>query len=388
MLYRGGGEALPDARPHATAVLSKASGAAGRGGAARRGSWRRWPLPGLPVGVVAVFLALWLAGCATGNPQSTIDPKGPFARHIYDLFVTWIFWPAVAVFVIVEGLLLYAVWRFRGREGDPLPAQIHGNTRLEITWTLIPAIILIVILFFTFRTQAVLATPPPGDAITVRVIGHQWWWEFEYPDYGFTTANEMHIPVGVPVIIQLESADVIHSFWVPHLAGKTDAIPGRINRIWLQADEPGVYSGQCAEFCGIQHALMRLLVIAEPRSEFERWARNERSIPIATAPTPTPAPGTPESLVSQGAQLFATGACVTCHTVRGTPAQGKVGPELTHFGSRRTIAANTLPKDEKGENLKRWLRNPQAVKPGALMPNLNLSEQDVEALAAYLQSLK
>ncbi|MGH2350349.1 MAG: cytochrome c oxidase subunit II, partial [Chloroflexota bacterium] len=212
-------------------------------------------------------------------------------------------------------------------------------------------------------------------------IGHQWWWEFQYPELGVTTANELHIPVGVPINLELESADVIHSFWVPHLAGKTDAIPGRVNRLWFLADEPGTYNGQCAEFCGIEHALMRMLVIAESQSEFDAWVRNERSIP-AFAATPT----AQDSLVTRGAQLFANGVCITCHTIRGTAAQGKVGPELTHVGSRQTIAANTLPNTPEG--LERWLRNPQAVKPGNLMPNLNLSDEDIDALVAYLQSLK
>jgi cytochrome c oxidase subunit II len=331
-------------------------------------------------------IALILAGCNTGNPQTTLAPEGLNARYIYELFIWWMFWPAVAVFVVVEALLIYAIWRFRARPGDPTPAQFHGNTRLEITWTIIPALILVVLLYGTFRTQTVLATPPPAqNAINVRVIGHQWWWEFEYPELGFVTANEMHIPVGVPVIITLEAADVIHSFWVPILAGKQDNIPGRTNRLWLQADRPGTYSGQCAEFCGVQHALMRFLVVAETPSEFEAWARRQRAIPALGAP-PQPAPGVSPSLVAQGAQLFTSGACLTCHTVRGTPAAGKMGPDLTHFGSRKTIAANTLPNTP--ENLALWLRNPQAVKPGNLMPNLNLSDQDVAALVAYLQSLR
>lgn len=355
--------------------------------------------------VLGLALALVLVGCTTGNPQSTLDPKGPFARHVYELFSLWIFWPAVFVFVAVEGILIYTVWRFRAREGAPLPVQTHGNTGLEITWTIIPAVILLVILAVTFNTQATLAQPPnEGTPINVRVIGHQWWWEFEYTDLGVSTANELHIPVGSTVNIHLESADVIHSFWVPHLAGKTDAIPGRVNKLWLQADEAGTYNGQCAEFCGIEHALMRLVVVAQSPSEFNAWVQNERCAPAilqaasASTPAATPIPlptgcrgyapqqGASTSLVSQGAQLFSTGACITCHTVRGTGASGKVGPELTHFGSRSTIAANTL--ESTTDNLKRWLRNPQAVKPGALMPNLNLSEQDIEALAAYLQSLR
>jgi cytochrome c oxidase subunit 2 len=337
---------------------------------------------------LAVLLALVLAGCTTGNPQTTLDPKGHYSKVVYDLFNWWIFWPAVFVFFAVEGVLLYAVWRYRARPGDALPVQFHGNTRLEMTWTIIPALILAVILYGTFQTQAVLATPPEAaNPLVIRAIGHQWWWEFDYPDEGFVTANELHIPVGRPVRVQLESVDVIHSFWVPVLAGKQDLIPGRVNSVWMQADEAGTYSAQCAEFCGVQHALMRFIVVAQSPSEYDAWVRSQRGIPGFTA-TPTPSAAGQPSLVQQGAQVFANGACITCHTVRGTPANAKVGPDLTHFGSRRTIAANTLPKDPEGNNLKRWLRNPQAVKPGNLMPNLNLSDADVNALAAYLESLR
>jgi cytochrome c oxidase subunit 2 len=341
--------------------------------------------------VLLVALPLLFAGCTTGNPQSTLDPKGPFAQTIFNLFSP-VMIAALVVFVVVEALIVYSVWRFRARPGDPLPNQVHGNTPLEITWTIIPAVILLVILGFTFYTQSVLADVPAagpgGNAINVRVIGHQWWWEFEYPDLAVTTANELHIPVGVPVKLQLESNDVIHSFWVPHLGGKTDVIPGRINHLWFQADEAGTYNGQCAEFCGIEHALMRLQVVAQSPSDFDSWVRGQRAIPNF-APTPTPAAGattgTP-SLVSTGAQLFANGACISCHTVRGTPANGKVGPDLTHVGSRANLVANTLPNTP--ENLSKWLHNPQAIKPGNDMPNLNLSDQDVEALVAYLESLK
>jgi cytochrome c oxidase subunit II len=342
--------------------------------------------------LLLLAFALLLAGCEipavdTGGAQSTLNPKGPNAAMIYQLTAGPIFIPAVIVFVVVEALLLFAIWKYRGKEGDPLPNQFHGNTTLEIGWTIIPALILIVILYFTWQTQSALATAPSSrDAVNVRVIGHQWWWEFEYPDLGVSTANELHIPVGVPVNVTLESVDVIHSFWVPLIAGKQDVIPGRVNRIWMQADEAGTYSAQCAEFCGVQHALMRFIVVAQSQSEFNSWAQSQRGVPGFGA-TPTAAGGQ-QSLVQQGAQLFANGACITCHTVRGTQAQGKVGPDLTHFGSRRTIGANTLQKDPEGANLKRWLRNPQAVKPGNLMPNLNLSEADAEAIAAYLESLK
>jgi cytochrome c oxidase subunit II len=348
-------------------------------------------LRGVKVGLLLALSAVLLAACETGNPQSTLTPHGPNAQYIFDLFHIAVFWPAVFVFVVVEAVLVYAIFRYRGRPGDPLPNQYHGNTTLEITWTIIPAIILVVILFFTFRTQAVLATPPDSpNALNIRVIGHQWWWEFEYTDHGFVTANELHIPTGVPVIIRLESIDVIHSFWAPFLGGKQDAIPGRVNRMWFQADKEGTYHGQCAEFCGVQHAMMRFLVYADSPSAFESWTRAQRGIPAFAQPTPVAgqAPSAQQSLVNQGAQLFSNGACITCHTVRGTPANGKVGPDLTHFGLRQTVAGNTLEKGDNNEGIKRWLRNPQAVKPGNLMPNLNLSDSDIEALVAYLQSLR
>ncbi len=348
----------------------------------------------LPLALLALLI---FAGCGI-SPQTTIDPRGPNARMIFDLFNLWIFWPAVVVFFGVEAALVWAAIRYRGRDGDPLPNQIHGNTPLEITWTIIPAVILIVILYFTFQTQAALANPPEDpNSVHVRVIGHQWWWEFQYPDLGVTTANELHIPSKVPVVVTLESADVIHSFWVPLIAGKQDVIPGRVNRLWLQADEDGTYFAQCAEFCGIEHALMRFLVVAQSQSAFNDWATGERRIQgFGSAALPTPVPGEPPSLVQQGATLFANGACITCHTVRGTQAAGKIGPELTHFGSRGSIAANTLQKQDpvndpdgsKRFSLKRWLRNPQAVKPGNDMPNLNLSEADIDAISAYLESLK
>jgi cytochrome c oxidase subunit 2 len=349
-----------------------------------RRSAARWR-PAVLVSALALVLVPLLAGCTASNPMSTLDPRGPYAAHILNL-LTPVFWAAAVVFVLVEGLLVYSVWRWRARPGDALPPQIHGNTRLEITWTIVPAVILLVILGMTFNTQRILSSPPEGG-INVRVIGHQWWWEFQYPDLGVTTANELHIPAGQPVHIQLESNDVIHSFWVPKLAGKQDAIPGRINPLWMQADEPGRYEGQCAEFCGIEHALMRLVVIADSPSTFDAWVRNERSIPGFGATPVPPTAGGQASLVTQGAQLFANGACVTCHTIRGTAANAKIGPELTHVGSRTTIAGNVL--ENTPANLRRWIHNAQAVKPGVVMPSFaTMSDADVEAIATYLESLK
>lgn len=284
---------------------------------------------------------------------------------------------AAAVFVVVEALLLYSVWRYRERPGDDgaLPTQTHGNTAIEIAWTIAPALVLAIVFVSTVRTMGVVASAPEGD-LYVKVIAHQWWWEIQYPELGIVTASDLHVPVGQPVQVELTSADVIHSFWVPELAGKTDNIPGRTTHTWFSVDRAGGYLGLCAEFCGAQHANMRFRVIAESPEEFEAWVKNQQ----APAARPTTA------LAQQGKQAFLSNACVGCHTIAGTTAQGKVGPDLTHVGSRRTIAAGVLPSTP--ENLARWVRNPQEVKPGTLMPDLNLSETTIDALVAYLESLK
>jgi cytochrome c oxidase subunit 2 len=323
---------------------------------------------------LGVVLPAVLAGCTPANPQSTFDAQGPVARMQLRLFYI-IFWAAVFVFVSVEGILLYTVIRFRRRPGQGVPPQFHGNTPLEIGWTLAPAVVLIVIAVPTVTTMFRLANPPSEDRIHVRVVAHQWWWEFQYPELGVVAANEMHIPAGRVVTLTLESEDVIHSFWVPKLAGKTDIIPTRKNTMWLQADAPGTYFGQCAEFCGIAHALMRLRVIAQPKEEFEVWVQVQRA-----------APEPPLGEAARGAQIFAAGACVACHTLAGTPAQGRVGPNLTHFASRQTLGAGLL--DRSPENVAKWLKDPQAVKPGNKMPNLNLQDEEIRALVAYLESLK
>jgi cytochrome c oxidase subunit 2 len=235
----------------------------------------------------------------------------------------------------------------------------------------------------TVNTQRVLSAPlenPPADAIHVKAIGHQWWWEFEYQDSGFVTASDMVIPTGTTVIVEVTAADVIHAFWVPMLTGQISAIPGRTNHIWLKSEKDGTYAGVCNQFCGIQHALMRYAAISVPRPEFDAWVERQRMAPV----TPVSSTNADQSLVLQakGAQLFAAGACKTCHMIRGTEAIGKVGPDLTHFSSRTSIASKTLPSTV--ENVKAWLRNPQAVKPGTIMPNLNLKEEDIDALTAYL----
>lgn len=298
------------------------------------------------------------------------------ANRINSLF--WpVFWIAVIVFVLVEGLLVVALVRFRRRGGRPgMPVQVHGNRRLEITWTIIPAILLLGVAIPTVGTIFSLSRRPPG-AMQIDVIGHQWWWEVRYPSTRVVTANEVHIPVGQPVYITLTSADVIHSFWVPRLAGKQDLEPGRVNHLTIEASQPGTYLGQCAEYCGLSHANMRLRVIAEPRAQFQAWVQAQGR------PAQAPSGG----LAAQGAQLFATGACVACHTINGVQgASGTVGPNLTHFAGRTTFAGATLKNVPS--NLAAWLTDPPLVKPGADMPNLGLTRDQVDALVAYLDTLK
>ncbi|MEK7778125.1 MAG: cytochrome c oxidase subunit II, partial [Chloroflexota bacterium] len=221
-----------------------------------------------------------------------------------------------------------------------------------------------------------VSNPPSAPGVEVRVVAHQWWWEFKYPDLGVVTANEMYIPVGKVVNLTLESQDVIHSFWVPNLAGKMDMIPNRINSMWLQADEAKTYQGQCAEFCGIAHAHMRFLVIAVTQPEFDAWVQGQKSPPALSGEA------------ERGAALFDQRGCASCHLIKGTAAKGQFGPNLTLFGSHTSVAAGTLENDAEGKNLARWLHDPQLVKPGTKMPNMKLGDEDIAALVAYLKSLK
>ena len=305
--------------------------------------------------------------------MTTVLPKSDLGRVIHDLFTNISGW-ALFIFVVVEALLLVVVWRFWDRPGRGEPKPVHGNLALEIGWTLIPVVIVTSIIVPTvaavFRTQAT----PPADALRVEVIGHQWWWEVRYPSLGITTANEVHLPVGRPVSLALKSADVIHSFWVPQLGGKRDLIPGRENFLSFTVEAPGEYPGQCAEFCGISHANMRLRAVAHSPGDFEAWAARAKAPPAA-----------PVGDAAKGVQAFYAGACIACHTIQGVSA-GVVGPDLSHVGSRKTLAAGLLPNTP--DSLARWLRDPQAVKPGALMPKQPLTEEQISALVAYLGGLK
>ncbi len=306
--------------------------------------------------------------------MSTVDVASDFARSI--LHVYWIVtWTAGVIAAVVFGLLGWVLMRFRARPGAPLPRQTRGHTLLEIGWTVAPALVLLLIAIPTiqviFRTQA---TGVPRGALEVTVRGFQWWWEFRYAGLDVVTANELHVPAGRPVVLHLEGPDVIHSFWVPRLGGKRDVVPGRANRLGFTADTPGEYWGQCAEFCGISHANMRLRVIVDSPEAFERWVAAQR------APAAEPA-----GAAAEGKTLYAATACVGCHTIRGVSA-GQLGPDLTHFGSRHTLAAGLLPNTPA--NVAAWIRNPAVLKPGAKMPGLGLTEAQAGAIAAYLASLK
>lgn len=329
----------------------------------------------LGVVLACTALATPLAGCGLSSPMTTLTPKSDFGRVSHTIFLQVLWWD-LAIFAVVATVLLVAIRRFRERDPAALPPQVRGNARLELAWTIAPAIVLTFIAFPTvtavFRTQAL----PPPDALRVRVTGHQWWWEFQYPDLGITTASDLHLPAGRPVALEVTSLDVIHSFWVPQLGGKRDTLPGQVNRILLTPATPGVYLGQCAEFCGVSHANMRHAAIVQSAEEFQAWVTREKAAPAE------PAEGSP---ASKGRELFQTYACVGCHAIRGLSG-GVLGPDLTHVGSRRTIAGGVLLNTP--ENLARWLKDPPAVKPGSLMPNLRLADAEVAALAAYLTSLK
>jgi len=307
--------------------------------------------------------------------MSTFEPASENAQRIQDIYVL-IFWLAGAVFVGVLALTLIFSFMFREKEGVEAK-QIHGNSRLEVLWTFIPVIIVVVMAVPTFNTIIDLEADAPDDALEVVARGYQWWFEFEIPELGVVTANEVHIPVDRPVNFRLESADVIHSFWVPRLMGKKDMVPGHVNQIWFTPHEVGEFRGQCAEFCGLSHANMRFRVHVDSAADFDTWV---------AAQTADAATSEDEAILA-GMQQFTQSGCIGCHTVRGNDlAAGVAGPDLTHVASRGTIASGTLANTP--EDMERWLSDPPAVKPGSLMPNLNLSDEEIDRLMAYLDSLQ
>ncbi len=325
-----------------------------------------------------ITYSLALAAC--DREMSAVQPVGPQARRITDM--TWyLVITGGIVFLVVMGLLAFALWRaHRRRDALGGPEVERHLTRWVAGGVAATTVILLATLVYNFYTGRALASFADRDALTVRVIGHQWWWEVQYQDPLYsrrvTTANEIHIPVGRKVRLEVLSRDVIHSFWVPGLHGKLDLIPGYSGTTYFQADEPGVFMGRCAEFCGLQHARMDIRVIAEPPAQFAAWYEGQ----LRAAPAPA------DTVQQKGQQVFLSKGCVMCHTVRGTLANSRVGPDLTHLATRRTLAAGTLP-NTRG-HLAGWVVDPQRIKPGVRMPPNQLASDELHALLSYLQSLK
>ncbi|MEZ4585024.1 MAG: cytochrome c oxidase subunit II [Gemmatimonadales bacterium] len=355
-----------------------------------RRAWLYW--------AAALGLLVFVGGCAENYPQTTLLPRSDFTRLADGVFRSTVLW-ATIVFVLVEGALLFAIFRFRAKPGDPEPKQTHGNTTLEVVWTIIPAIILAFIAVPTVQTIFKTSLPAENPEVTVEVIGHQWWWEFRYPDLGVVTANEMHVPVGKMVGLRMWSADVIHSFWFPQMAAKRDIFPifpntkyKKINPLWFTADTTGNFSGQCAELCGIQHGRMMLRVIVQTQEEFDAWVESQRQgSPLINAGALPPAVDSvrkADPVMQAGQAAFLAGGCISCHAMAGTPLAGALalrGPNLSHFGSRTTLGAGML--ENTPTNLAAWLRDPQGVKKGShmILPR-PLTETEITTLVAYLRA--
>lgn len=315
---------------------------------------------------------------------SILAPASTPAHEIYALsqFVLVI---TGTIFVVVGGLLAFVVIKFRARETDAKqePAQIYGSTQVELAWTVIPVLIVVVLFLTTARIIfAIQDAPKPKSALDVTVVGHQFWWEFRYPKLGIVTANELHLPVSTPsapepTYLRLLSADVDHSFWVPQLGGKTDLIPNHPNAMWIDPQSTGLYLGQCAQFCGIEHAKMLIRVYVDTSDRFAAWVKAQQQ--SGAQPDPH------NVVVSAGRYVFETEACVNCHTISGTAAKGTFGPDLTHLMTRATIAAGAA--DNTPENLRSWIQDPNTFKSGALMPAMHLSDQETNEVVAYLTTL-
>ena len=344
----------------------------------------RWLWRVLPV-TVLMFL---LAGCSLDGEQSTFSPVGPVAQDQLDLFM-WTWYLSIPVMLLVFGVLAFVIVRYRRRKGDDsIPGQTHGNVLLEVIWTTVPVIIVILVAVPTVRSIfAYQSYVEAGDGdVAINVVGHQWWWSFEYPQYGFTTANEIHVPVGSKMVLDLDSADVLHAFWVPRIGGKVDLIPNQSNQLWLQADEEGVFHGQCAELCLGAHAYMRFRVVVESQEEFDAWVEQFQQPEIQAVSS--------DPLVSQGRTLFAQKGCIGCHSIDNYQEGVSYGqpnfPNLTNFGLRHTVGAGL--EEATLENVASWIMDPQEMKPGNYMPTLWQAddpnrEAEATAIAAYLLSL-
>jgi cytochrome c oxidase subunit II len=315
------------------------------------------------------------------SPTNIFAPVSTPANTIFGLSLFVLAVTAV-IFTVVFSLLVFSVVRFRKRRDDDgrEPPQIYGSNQVELAWTVIPTLIVLTLFMATARVIASIQKPSrPASAIEVIAVGHQFWWEFRYPKLNVVTANELHVPLSdpehpTPTFLTLTSADTDHSFWVPRLAGKTDLIPNRVNSMWIDPHETGLYLGQCAQYCGTQHAKMLLRVYVQSPDEFGRWIQEQKQ----------PAHG--DDSVYAGRRIFETTACVNCHTVTGTTAHGRFGPDLTHLMSRDTIASGAVPNTPI--NLQRWIQNPDVMKPGSKMPAMGLGDQEVSAVTAYLETLR
>jgi len=314
------------------------------------------------------------------TPTSIFSPQATPAHTIFSLSML-VLAITLAIFLAVAGMLLYAIIRFRHRAGDSNadPTQVYGSNQIEVLWTVIPILILVVLFLSTARVISVTEQArKPANALDVVVIGHQYWWEYRYPALGVVTANELHLPASdpkapTPTYMTMSSADVDHSFWVPNLAGKMDLIPNKINVMWIDPHKPGLYLGQCAQYCGTAHAKMLIRVYVDSPADFAKWIAHQK---MAAENDPAAA---------EGKLAFEHTACVNCHTVTGTSAKGKFGPDLTHLASRDTIASGTIKNTP--QNLRQWIDDPDSMKPGSLMPKMNLSSHELDAITAYLASL-
>ncbi len=332
------------------------------------------------LGSLLLATSLCAANTASGPAiPSIFKPESTPADSIYHLSIFVLAITGV-IFVVVLSLIAYAITKFRRRSEDGAePPQVYGSNQMEVAWTVIPMLIVLVLFMATARViHAIQDARMPKGAFEVTAIGHQFWWEFRYPALGIVTANELHVPVSdpsrpSPTFLKLLSADTDHSFWVPRLAGKTDLIPNRVNKMWIDPHVVGVYVGQCAQYCGMQHAKMLLRVYVDSEAQFEQWVQLEKK-PAEVMESP-----------SEGQRIFETTACINCHAVSGTIADGRFGPDLTHLMSRDTIASGAAPNTP--ENLKTWIQDPDSIKPGALMPAMKLTDRDLDALTAYLETL-
>jgi cytochrome c oxidase subunit II len=316
-----------------------------------------------------------------GNITNIFAPASGHAKMLFDLAM-FVLALTGTIFVVVFGLLACAILRFRrtAANADREPAQVYGSTQIELAWTIIPCLIVLVLFLATARViHAVQDAPKPPGALDVTAVGHQFWWEFRYPGLGIVTANELHIPVSDPsrprpTFLKLLSADTDHSFWIPELGGKTDLIPNRVNQMWLDPQRTGLFLGQCAQYCGTQHGKMLLRAVVDSPEGFDAWVRAQQQ------------PAARDERVAEGRRVFETTSCINCHAVGGTAANGRFGPDLTHLMSRSTIASGAA--ENTRANLRRWIDDPDSIKPGSLMPAMKVADADLDALVAYMETLR